>query len=43
VDGLTQKELSVIENIMNNTPRKILGYLTPNEAYERIVTGIDTS
>lgn len=43
VDRLTQNELTEIENIMNNTPRKILGYLTPNEAYGRIVTGTDTS
>lgn len=37
VDRLTQKDLTRIENIMNNTPRKILGYLTPNETYERVL------
>lgn len=37
VDHLTQKDLTRIENIMNNTPRKILGYLTPNETYERVL------
>jgi len=43
VDNLTQKDLTRIENIMNNTPRKILGYLTPNEAYERILKDSHTS
>ncbi len=38
VDKLTQRQLTVIENIMNNTPRKCLGYLTPNEMLERIQT-----
>lgn len=37
VDHLTQRNLTRIEIIMNNTPRKCLGYLTPNEVYERIV------
>ncbi|RJQ25311.1 IS30 family transposase [Candidatus Parcubacteria bacterium] len=37
VDNLTQKDLTRIENIMNNTPRKCLGYLTPNEMLERIL------
>jgi transposase, IS30 family len=41
VDHLTQKDLTLIENIMN-TPRKILGYLTPNEVYERIVNSLYT-
>ncbi len=38
VDKLTHRQLTVIENIMNNTPRKCLGYLTPNEMLERIQT-----
>lgn len=36
VDGITQKHLMIIEDDMNNTPRKILGYLTPNEVYAKI-------
>lgn len=36
VDGITQKQLTDLENIFNNTPRKVLGFLTPNEYYERI-------
>src|SRR5579862_3743048 len=36
VDTLTQQQLTKIEEIMNNTPRKILGYLTPNEVYAKI-------
>ena len=38
VDPLTQQQLTIIETIMNNTPRKCLGYLTPNEMLERIRT-----
>jgi len=38
VDELTQKDLNKIESIMNNTPRKCLGYLTPNEMIEKILT-----
>jgi transposase, IS30 family len=37
VDHLTQKDLILIEKIMNNTPRKCLSYLTPNEVYEKIL------
>ncbi len=43
VDHLTQKDMTRIEHIMNNTPRKILGYLTPNELYEKIVNDSHTS
>ena len=43
VDQLTQKSLTRIENIMNNTPRKCLGYLTPNEVYEKIIIDSRTS
>lgn len=38
VDNLTQRQLTRIENIMNNTPRKCLGYLTPNEVYAKIAS-----
>lgn len=38
VDNITQKQLNIVEGIMNNTPRKCLDFLTPNEAYERILT-----
>lgn len=43
VDNLTQKDLTLIEKIMNNTPRKCLSYLTPNEVYEKIQNGSHTS
>lgn len=43
VDQMTQKNLTRIENIMNNTPRKCLGYLTPNEVYEKIIIDSCTS
>lgn len=36
VDGITQIHLDVIEERMNNTPRKILGFLTPNETYGKL-------
>lgn len=36
VDNITQKQLNTLEYIFNNTPRKVLGFLTPNEYYERI-------
>lgn len=36
VDGITQNQLTIIEGEMNNTPRKVLGFLTPNEVYEKL-------
>jgi len=36
VDSITQKQLNILEDVFNNTPRKVLGFLTPNEYYERI-------
>jgi IS30 family transposase len=42
VDNLTQQQLSKFEKIMNNTPRKCHGYLTPNEVYERIQNDLRT-
>lgn len=36
VDSLSQQHLLFIEKHMNNTPRKILGFLTPNEVYGKI-------
>lgn len=38
VDNITQQQLTVIEDDMNNTPRKVLGYLTPNEVYGKLHT-----
>lgn len=43
VDGITQEKLDLIENEMNNTPRKCLGYLTPNEYLEKILSASHTS
>lgn len=42
VDGVTQKHLNMVEDILNNTPRKCLNYLTPNEYYERICSASNT-
>jgi len=36
VDGLNQTDLNYLENMFNNTPKKVLGFLTPNEYYRRI-------
>lgn len=36
VDNVTQEYLTALEDKFNTTPRKILGFLTPNEYYERI-------
>ena len=37
VDGVSQKMLDRIEKTMNDTPRKVLDYLTPNEYLEKIL------
>lgn len=42
VDGITQNQLTIIEEDMNNTPRKVLGYLTPNEVYGKLHTASHT-
>ena len=36
VDNITQDYLTALENKFNNTPRKVLGFLTPNEYCQRI-------
>lgn len=38
ISHLTQKELDDIASELNNRPRKRLGYKTPNEAYNEILT-----
>lgn len=42
IDGVSQKTLTLIENVLNNTPRKCLGFLTPNEKLERILVASHT-
>lgn len=42
VDPINQQQLDMIEKTMNNTPRKILGYLTPNEVYGKLHTASHT-
>lgn len=37
IDNISEDKLEAIENILNNTPRKCLSYLTPNEIRERIL------
>ncbi len=36
LDQVTDKEIHVIQNKLNNRPRKALGYKTPNEIYEEM-------
>lgn len=36
VDVVSWRQLMVVENYLNNLPRKCLGFLTPNEVYRRI-------
>jgi|SRR3989344_855027 len=36
VDHITRDQLLLVQEHMNNTPRKVLNYLTPNEALEKI-------
>lgn len=43
VDGVSQENLDLIAETMNNTPRKCLGYLTPNEYLEKILIASHTS
>ncbi|MGV4437157.1 IS30 family transposase, partial [Ornithobacterium rhinotracheale] len=31
------KQIKLIENKLNNRPRKRLGYLTPNEKFKQII------
>ena len=42
VDNITQRYLTALEDKFNNTPRKVLGFLTPNEYYERIQSAPNT-
>lgn len=42
VDAVSQRILTDIEDVLNNTPRKCLGYLTPNEMLEKIYSASHT-
>lgn len=37
VDIIPEKDLKMVEDKLNNTPRKCLGFLTPYEVRERIL------
>lgn len=43
ISSVSQSDLDRIANIMNNTPRKCLGYKTPNEAFSAALKGCCTS
>ena len=36
LDKVTAEEIRVIQDKLNNRPRKLLDYKTPNEAYDAI-------
>ncbi len=36
-DEVTDKYIERIENILNNRPRKKLGYLTPNKKFNQLI------
>ena len=36
-EGVTTERIRFIEDRLNNRPRKILGYLTPNEVYQQAI------
>ena len=38
VDGITQGDLTILEEVLNNTPMKVLGFLTPYEKLEKILS-----
>lgn len=39
IDSVSQKQIKEIEIIMNSTPRKCLGYLTPYERMDQLIKG----
>ncbi len=36
LDKVTDEQISLIQNKLNNRPRKLLGYKTPNEVYDEL-------
>lgn len=38
VENITQQYLTILETKLNNTPRKVLGYLTPNELQYKMLS-----
>ncbi len=40
IDSLTEDQIKQIEHRLNSTPRKCLGYLTPYEKMEQLISGI---
>ena len=38
IDSLSEKKIQMIEDALNNTPRKCLGFKTPNEAMQEYLT-----
>jgi len=38
-EGISNERIKFIEDRLNNRPRKSLGYMTPNEAYQQAIAG----
>ena len=36
-NSLTEKDVQNVENILNNRPRKILNFKTPNEVFQKLM------
>jgi IS30 family transposase len=43
LSGHSQSELNVIAGRVNNRPRKVLGFLTPNEVFDKLVADAKSS
>jgi IS30 family transposase len=43
LENLTQRQVSALENILNNTPRKCLNFLTPNERMTQITNQLSVA
>jgi transposase, IS30 family len=41
-DTITEKEIQQVENWINNRPMKVLGWKTPNEKYEELMTNLNS-
>jgi len=43
IDDLTDKQIKAVEVKMNSTPRKCLGYLTPYEKMNQVLSALKTT
>jgi IS30 family transposase len=43
LDNVTAEEIALIPNMLNNRPRKLLGYKTPYEIYDAMCLAAESS